>query len=412
MEQFEALFNHASIGIVVTNEKGLIINFNHYAEAQFGFTKAEMIGQTVDVLVPQNMQKAHFEHRQEFYKNPSPRKMGEGRDLFAIKKDGTLFPVEISLSNYSVLNDKYVIAFIIDITVRKKNDQMLKEQKEALEKITTEVKKLNVELEQKVEYRTQMLRETLSELEKSKEELSGTLEKEKELNELKSRFVTTASHEFRTPLSTILSSAYLLEQYNDAQDPEKRKKHIQRIKSAVGELKSILEDFLSLGKLEEGLVDLNIQWIPTEILSDDIHRIIDEMEILLKKGQLINLSYKVKQEVLIDKQSLKHILTNLLSNAAKFSPENSEIDVAVELIKNEFVISVKDRGMGISEEDQLHLFQRFFRAKNASGVQGTGLGLHIITKYLELMHGRIELVSALEKGSLFTVYIPQLISER
>jgi PAS domain S-box-containing protein len=248
MEQFEALFNHASIGIVVTNAKGLIINFNHYAEAQFGFSKAEMIGQSVDILVPQYMQKAHFNHRQEFYKNPSPRKMGEGRDLFAAKKDGTLFPVEISLSNYSVLNEKYVIAFIIDITVRKKNDLMLQEQKEALEKITTEVKKLNVELEQKVEYRTQMLQETLSELEKSKEELSGTLEKEKELNELKSRFVTTASHEFRTPLSTILSSAFLLEQHNDSPDPEKRKKHIHRIKAAVDDLKSILEDFLSLGK--------------------------------------------------------------------------------------------------------------------------------------------------------------------
>lgn len=411
MEQFEALFNHASIGIVVTNDKGIIINFNQYAESQFGFSKSEILGQSVDILVPHNMQKFHFHHRQNFYKNPSPRQMGEGRDLFATKKNGTQFPVEISLSNYSVANENYVIAFIVDITIRKYNDAMLLQQKETLETITTEVKKLNVELEQKVEYRTQMLQETLSELEKSKEELSGTLEKEKELNELKSRFVTTASHEFRTPLSTIMSSAFLLEQHNDSQDPAKRLKHIWRIKNAAGELKSILEDFLSLGKLEEGLVNLKNQLISQQNFSDEIALIISEMEFLLKKGQRVNFSNQIKQPVLIDKQSLKHLLTNLLSNAVKFSPENSEIDVRTELSRKELIISVKDRGMGISEEDQQHLFERFFRAKNASHVQGTGLGLHIVTKYLELMNGRIELESTLENGSIFTIYIPQINSE-
>ncbi|HEY2350092.1 MAG TPA: ATP-binding protein, partial [Puia sp.] len=116
--------------------------------------------------------------------------------------------------------------------------------------------------------------------------------------------------------------------------------------------------------------------------------------------------------IFVDTQSLKHILTNLLSNAAKFSPENTVIDLRIELAKKEFVIMVKDQGMGISEEDQQHLFKRFFRAKNASNIQGTGLGLHIITKYLELMNGRIEMESELDKGSLFTIFIPQINPEK
>jgi PAS domain S-box-containing protein len=257
--QFEALFNHATIGIVVTEADGKIVNFNKYAETQFGYSQEELIGRSVDILVPKKIHALHHRHREGFYKHPEPRRMGEGRDLFAQKKDGTEFPVEISLSNYNINDELFVIAFVIDITVRKKNEVIVLKQKDELEKITIEITKLNTELEHKVEYRTKMLRETLTELEKSKEELSESLEKEKELNELKSRFVTTASHEFRTPLSTILSSSFLLEKYNDINEPAKREKHIQRIKNAVDDMKNILEDFLSLGKLEEGSIKINIE---------------------------------------------------------------------------------------------------------------------------------------------------------
>ncbi|HTQ65847.1 MAG TPA: PAS domain-containing sensor histidine kinase [Puia sp.] len=410
IQQFEALFNHATIGIVVTNKEGKIVNFNKYAEAQFGYSKEELVGKTIDLLVPSKFRSSHLHHRENFYQHPQPRKMGEGRDLFAQRKDGAEFPVEISLSNYTINGEIFVIAFIIDITVRKKSEAIVINQKNELERITVEVKKLNTELEQKVDYRTRMLRETLTELEKSKEELNQALEKEKELNELKSRFVTTASHEFRTPLSTILSSSFLLEKYNDGDESLKRKKHIERIKAAVADMKSILEDFLSLGKLEEGAVKVDIVELSVSEIEKEISEMIADLKFLLKQKQKINFNHQGKGNVNADRQLLKHIVVNLIQNAIKFSNEDSVIDIYSSITEEGFQLTIKDDGIGISEEDQQHLFERFFRAKNAFNIQGTGLGLHIVAKYLELMNGNISLKSALNEGSSFSIFIPKKVS--
>jgi PAS domain S-box-containing protein len=207
--QFEALFDYATIGIVVTDHSGIILNFNKYAEIQFGYNKGEIVGNTVEKLIPINLHRIHRGHREEFYKHPEPRRMG-GRDLYALKKDGSEFPVEISLSHYAIGGETFVIAFVIDITVRKRSEAVVLKQNADLARVTSDLSQLNAQLEQKVDDRTIMLRETLAELERSKKELSEALEAEKELSELKYCFVTIASHEFRTPLSTILSSAYLL----------------------------------------------------------------------------------------------------------------------------------------------------------------------------------------------------------
>lgn len=406
-EQFEALFYFATIGIVVTDSRGIIVNFNTQAEQQFGFTKTEVIGQPVEVLIPRNVTPKHESYRHKFYEAPSPRAMGHGRDLFAKRKNGSVFPCEVSLSNYRINDDLFVIAFVIDITVRKDQEAVVLNQKAELERVTTEIKQLNAGLEKKVEDRTKMLRETLSALEQSKEELSESLEKEKELGELKSRFVTMASHEFKTPLSTILSSAYLLEQYNDRDAADKRLKHISRIKNAVGDMRLILDDFLSLGKLEEGLIQAHIDRMDAESVFEAINDTVLEMKVNLKKGQTIEFRHEGNRGVVIDKNLLKNILVNLLSNAIKFSPEKAAIEVICTITEDNFSLSVKDSGIGISDDDKQHLFERFFRAKNATNIQGTGLGLHIVAKYLELMNGSIELESALNQGSRFTIYIPQ-----
>lgn len=404
--QFEALFSYASIGIVVTDDSGQIINFNKYAEQEFGYSKEEIIGQRIEVLVPSKFRNTHISDRNRFYNNPSPRKMGEGRDLFAARKDGTEFPVEISLSYYTVEAKTFVIAFVTDISIRKKNELLVIQQKQELEKIAKQITQLNQQLEQKVEDRTKMLRETLAALERSKEELSTALEAEKELGELKSRFVTMASHEFRTPLSTILSSAYLLEKYGGVADAEKINKHVQRIKSAVTGMKSILEDFLSLGKLEEGLIKANIKQYSAAECFSEMQDAVSEMEGALKPNQKFNCIYSGDHAVLLDKNFLKNILLNLISNAIKFSKENSSIDITAKANEHGLLIMVKDHGIGISEEDKQHLFERFFRAKNAVNIQGTGLGLHIVVKYLALMNGTIEFESELGKGTTFTINIP------
>lgn len=407
-KQFEALFNYATIGIIITDTTGTIVNVNKKAEEDFGYTKEEIKGQRVEILLPQSLRAKHEHYREDFYKHPSSRAMGAGRDLFGCRKDGSVFPVEVSLSHYTVDGSLFVMAFVIDITIRKNNEVTVLAQKAELEKITTEIKQLNISLEKKVEDRTQMLRETLGALERSKEELSDALRTERELGELKSRFVTMASHEFKTPLSTILSSSFLLEKYNEANVPDKRLKHIERIKNAVEDMKNILDDFLSLGKLEEGLVKANIQTISAAACFDEINNVINEMKTHCKKGQEVYFTQTGENDIRIDRHFLKNILSNLISNAIKFSPENSIITISSAVTDQHFILKVKDKGIGISEDDKQHLFGRFFRAKNAVNIQGTGLGLHIISKYLELMQGSIQVKSVLNEGSEFSIYIPQM----
>ena len=239
---------------------------------------------------------------------------------------------------------------------------------------------------------------------KAEEDMRGTLSREKELNELKSRFVTIASHEFKTPLSVILSSVSLIEKYPDADQQDKRLKHVHRIKSNVNNLKQILNDFLSLEKLEGGIV----QNCPAE--TDLVHltrEAIQDMENSLKQGQHIHLNTEGTPRLIsIDIQLFRNILNNLLSNAIKYSPEATTIDCTLSYQSDAVDIAVRDRGIGIPLEEQQHLFERFFRATNTTGISGTGLGLSIVKRYLDLMGGQIRLSSIPGEGSTFTVTLP------
>lgn len=267
-----------------------------------------------------------------------------------------------------------------------------------------EIKALNLELEKRVEDRTLMLRETVFELEKSRTEISEALAKEKELNDLKSRFVTMASHEFRTPLSTILSSTSLIEKYNTPDTEDKKLKHIERIKSSVIHLTAILSDLLSLAKLEEGVLKANPETVDIvkflEGLVQDMHGLVQENQTIVYKHDGAN------KQVNVDIKFLKQILTNLLSNAIKFSKNGKQIDLTTQTDDVSVIITVKDRGVGIDEEDQKHLFERFFRAQNVENIPGTGLGLNIIAKYLELMKGNITFTSKLNEGTTFIIKLP------
>ena len=267
-----------------------------------------------------------------------------------------------------------------------------------------EIKALNYELEKRVEDRTLMLREAILELEKKKEEISIALVKEKELNDLKSRFVSMASHEFRTPLSTVLSSVALISKYNTPETEEKRLKHINRVKSSVNHLTEILNDLLSLSKLEEGML------ISHPVVFDVVdfsENIVQDMQALSKEGQIIIYQHIGDERIVnLDIKFLKNIFINLISNAIKFSPEGKEIILTTQINKSEIKITVKDSGIGIEKEDQKQLFQPFFRGQNAINIEGTGLGLSIVTKYIELMNGTIEFESEPEKGTTFIVKLP------
>jgi PAS domain S-box-containing protein len=398
-----SLFDNATEGIILTNNQGKIVLVNPAAQKMFGYTAAELEGQLIEILIPDKIKPNHHHLRENFYREPSNRAMGHGRDLNGRKKNGENLPVEISLSHYKREEEVFVIAFIVDITQRKEIEQSMLRQKSALEEITDKMRQLNAELEQKVEERTLILKEALQKLEQSQEELSEALSKEKELNEIKSRFVSMASHEFRTPLTTVLSSASLLAKYTDTTDQDKREKHIQRIKNSVNNLNDILEDFLSFGKLNEGRVETKSEQVHIKHLITDT---VDEMKALLKKNQTVVINFEGNEEGVTDKKLLRNVLINLISNAVKFSDEGSKITISCKVTAEMATLQVADEGIGISADDQQHLFTSFFRAANSINIQGTGLGLHIVKRYIDLLQGEIKLQSELNNGTTVTICIP------
>lgn len=398
-----SLFENATEGIILTNGSGKIVLVNPAAERTFGYNARELIGNPVEILIPDSIKPHHHQLREGFYKNPSNRVMGHGRDLYAKRKDGDKIPVEVSLSFYRREEELFVIAFIVDITHRKKIEQSMLEQQKELEQLANDMRKLNTQLEAKVEERTIILREALEKLEQSQTELSEALDKEKQLSEMKGRFVSMASHEFRTPLSTVLSSASLLSKYTTTEDQDKRDRHVEKIRNSVKHLNDILEDFLSLGKLNEGKVEAHCSEFDLKAFLEDT---LDEMKGLLKENQHINYEHHGSVVVSSDKKLLKNIIINLTSNAIKFSEAGKDINVSSSIIENAMKITIADRGMGISETDLEHLYSSFYRGKNAVNVQGTGLGLHIVKRYLDLLGGEIDVSSKLDEGTTFTLMIP------
>jgi PAS domain S-box-containing protein len=493
---YKMLFSTAAEALLVVNSKGAIIAANPRASEMFGYSEAEFKTLLLEELIPQEYRHQHTAHRNRYHNDPKKRPMGLGMDLKACRKNGEIFPVEISLNYYKIEQETYVMALITDIT----------ERRAAQEKIL----KLNQELEQRVEERTAELRksqqlysaiarnfpngtinvfdkdlkyifvegkelfkigitgdmligtkftsrlepETAANIEKelmevfegknktlelfyknnyyilnatplyneedgkidsilvvednvteekiAKQEILKSLEKEKELNELKSRFVSMASHEFRTPLSTILTSATLIEKYHQKHEIEKANKHIQRIKTNVGYLNSVLNDFLSLDKLEAGKISNNPQETDLKLLCEEL---VEEMQITAKTGQFIKFIYQGNTHCKIDRNIIRNILYNLLSNALKYSSENTEVIFETECNMHTLRFIITDKGIGIPEQEQVYLFDRFFRAHNATHIQGTGLGLNIVKKYLDLVNGEINFSSKLNEGTTFTVKI-------
>ena len=249
------------------------------------------------------------------------------------------------------------------------------------------------------------LNASLKRLKQSEKDLKEALSKEHQLNDMKSRFVSMASHEFRTPLSTMLSSTFLLEKYSTAEHQVNLLKHINKIKDAILHMNSLLSDFLSLGKLDEGktVVSTAICNVP-----ELIYEVIEELEPLRKVNQKLNYQSSGKKEVATDRKLLKNILVNLLSNAYKFSGENKQIWLSAEAKDDILHLIVRDEGIGISKEDQAHLFETFFRGKNVQNIQGTGLGLHIVKRYADLLNGKLTLESELNKGTKITLTLNTL----
>ncbi len=415
----QSVFETAVDGIIVIDRQGIIVTVNPSACRLFGYESSEMLGRNVNLLMASPHQEQHDGYIGRYLRTGVPHIIGIGREVEGRTKSGASFPFRLSISEVKLDDGSMVFTGIVhDIT--------------AVKKVEKELRDLNAELEAKVRERTEELSKavnrllsTNSELEmeigerKRTEhkllnihlELQEALEREKELGDLKSRFLTLASHEFRTPLTAILSSASLIARYQDETGQAKRQRHIDRIYGAVRTLNGLLEDFLNVGRLEEGKIQVHLEELD---LARKVRDWTEEFrESIWKEGSLNMHPDSETQMVLVaDERILQNILLNLLSNAVKYSTEPIDVEVFLTQ-KDDFAqIQVRDHGIGIPEKDQEHLSERFFRAANVSHIQGTGLGLHIVREYIALLGGSLSFSSELQEGSVFTVNLPTGLKDR
>ncbi len=491
---FKILSEAVSEGIVIVNKAQTIVATNKAANTLFGYAEDELIGQHLDILIPKKYHKDHHEHVSVFLKDSGKRQMGHGRDLFGIRKDGYQFPVEAGLNPFSIYDNDYVMALVIDITVRKKAEQELKHwakifneslneififdahtllfidvnkgalsnigytleelramtpvdikpdfsKEEFIEKLKPLIEgavhklKFNtfhkrkdgstypveihlqksssadddtlvaiiLDITEQEQY-TLKLEHTVAERTRQLEE---ALKKEKELGELKTKFLSLVSHEFKTPLSGILTSATLAGKYEKEEQQDKREKHLKTIQGKVKYLNNIINDFLSIERLESGKFKYMFTNFP---LSKIVNEVIYDANMLLKDGQHIEYPENIDAIFInFDEKILELILTNLVNNAIKYSSENSTIYLTAKEEDSVLVLTIKDEGIGIPKNEQKYIFNRYFRAENALLNQGTGIGLNIVKTHLENLGGTIIFTSKHNVGTTFTVTLPLLI---
>ncbi|MDT0556163.1 sensor histidine kinase [Patiriisocius hiemis] len=488
---FRILSEAVSEGIIIVNKQQIIVATNKAANELFGYPEGEIVGQHLDILIPKKYHNNHHKHVSGFLKKSDKRKMGHGRDLYGRRKDGTQFPVEAGLNPFTIYDNDYVMALIIDITVRKKAEQELKHWAEIFNESLNEIfifdvttlkfldvnrgaqKNMGYTLDElrsmtpvdiKPEFDETTFRNTIEPLlngdkEKLKfntihqrkdrtiypvevhlqktvrdnqdtlvaiilditesvkytdklekevlertRQLQDALTKEKELGELKTKFLSLVSHEFKTPLSGILTSATLAGKYTKTDQQEKRDKHLKTITSKVKYLNNIINDFLSIERLESGNVSYKFSTFP---LIKVVNEVIYDANMLLKEGQIIAYPEGIDDIVIdFDEKILELVLTNLINNAIKYSSEHTTIKIVAEIINKKLKVLISDEGIGIPKEEQKHIFNRYFRAENALLNQGTGIGLNIVKTHLENLGGTITFKSVENEGSTFTFTVP------
>ncbi len=408
--RLQAIIDTAIDGIITIDARGIIESVNNSAADLFQYSKDELIGNNISMMMPSPDRENHDSYIERYQKTRKPRIVGIGREVTGMKKDGTLFPFRLAVSEVQLEQKVIYTGIVHDLTDIKEAQQRIEnlnrelEQKVTrrtyeLEKVVNELLSINNTLESEVNVR----KTTEKKLKENEIKLLGALKKEKELNELKSRFVSMASHEFRTPLASILSSAAIIGKYQMEEQQDKREKHISRIKNAVSNLTNILDDFLSLNKIEAHKVTV-------EAVSFDlvplIHEVSEDANNLYKSSRVINTTVSgIPYPIVSDKSILRNVVFNLISNALKYS--KTPIDIQLSYYDSEVKIEIKDYGIGIPTQDQKHIFSRFFRASNVTNIQGTGLGLNIVKGLVNLLEGEISFKSTANEETTFIIIIPK-----
>ena len=385
-----ALVQNALDGIITIDDKGTIETINPAACLLFDYLEEEVIGRNVSMLMPSTDRDGHNDYLQNYKTTRKPSIIGIGRKLIGLRKGGYEFPMKLGVSEVQYSGRTIYAGFIHDLSQQKVEEERFKD--------------YALHLEELVEERTKSLNDALQVMEKAKKKVSISLEKEKELSKLKNRFLSMASHEFRTPLSTVQLSASLIEKYALPFDSEPIAKHIAKIKNSVMSLTAILNDFLYVEKLEVGRIKANLTCFDLIKFSEGIT---EEMQLLAKTNQ--NIIYKhigIQTMIYLDANLLKNCTINLITNAIKYSGDSCCINFTTEINDFGYIISVHDNGIGIPIGEQKHLFQAFFRANNTGSIPGTGLGLNLVGRYVSLMKGTADFKSNEQDGTLFTLTFP------
>lgn len=400
---YKICFDSLLEGLCIANEEGRIVMINSALEDIFGYKEAELIGKKIDLLIPQAHRNIHLKHFDSYIKFPRKYKKGKGREFLGLHKDGRLLDLEIGLNYFKHEGSFYAKALVSEIGVRKQREQLIKEKNRNLEFEVQQQTNQLIHIVSKLERSNLKLKEEIKERIIAENRVNIAFAREKELNVMQTKFISMVSHEFKTPLSGILTSAGLIGKYNEKATDEKIAKHATTIKSLAIQINNILDDFISLEKTENANYPLHVSKFK---FCDLIRRLLQDSEAILKEGQRIEITpCKVPIEVWQDRKALEIIINNVLYNAIKYSPENSVI--RIKFHRNDLLkISIEDDGIGIPKDAQKYVFDKFYRGKNALTIQGTGIGLNTVKRYLEKLNGSIEIQSEENKGTKVLIKLP------
>ncbi len=357
LEEYSRLFNEAPVGYFLLDKQGVITNVNAAGAGQLGLNKQKLTGKHLSVFLRKSLQDDFYIIRNQIIETGKPKQF----ECEIKREDGSLF---FAIIGTAVLHDengdfKSLFSTIVDLSQQKEQERKTK----------------------------------------------STLHLEHDLNEMKSRFITFASHEFRTPLASILTSTEILEKYNTSDDDSKKEKHFDRIKTAVSRINEILIDFVSAGEIEKGKAKNNPEIFNLVKFTEDL---IEEIKSREGHRDIKYIHLGEYRNVFLDKELLKTVLNNLIVNAYKFSPESETIEITTEQETSEVSnITIKNAGIEIPEKDQPHVFKTFFRAGNADNTAGIGLGLNITQQLITIMGGNISFTSKENEGTIFYLRFPR-----